>query len=364
MSAQRPRVTARLYTPPAAWGLPTVDADGLSCHALLRFAAIPYSEVAGGALGAADAPITVLQRAAGAGAGSPGGGAGGPPTTAHGLSGLIGTLASDPRLPDPNPALTPFMAAESTAFATLVAARFAPARAHEFFLKDANYADLWHAALAAADPFPLNRIVPARARRHVRDRFAAAGKTPAEAYFDAGIALAALATRLGDRARFFYGDRPSVLDAVVFGQLATVLLAPLPDAQLRAMVAAHPNLVQYVLRIRRDFFPDEGEGAGEGAGAGAPSRGSWGADLDADTVAAGRRAAAERRAAEAQAKARPHGSSAGKPQSAGADAADAAEESEDDRRIRHNWYFLYGAVAVFAGHILFGSEIELELGAD
>jgi Glutathione S-transferase, C-terminal domain/Outer mitochondrial membrane transport complex protein len=342
MSSSRSRVTARLYTSAGGWNLPTIDADGLSCHALLRFAKIPYSSVAGTHCTPADQPVIVLERASAH--------SGAPPETVFGLSGLIGLLASDPALPDPNPNLTPFMTAESTAFATLVSARFVPAKIYEFYMKHANYDDLWHNVLSRIEPFPLNRIVPFTSRQKLQRSFQMYGKSAAEAYFDAGIALAALATRLGERNKFFYGDKPSVLDAIVFGQLASCLMTPLPDAQLRSMIVAHGNLVQFVMRIKTELFPPDGEQG-------------WGADLDADAVAEMRREAAISRAAE-QRRELAREEAAKKRSVREASAAGSAEETEDERRIRHNWYFIYGTAAVFAGHLLFGNEIELELGGD
>lgn len=335
MSQSRQQVTARLYTSAGGWSLPTIDADGLACHALLRFARIPYSSVAGTHCAPADPPVIVMDR--------PGGS-----STTFGLSGLIGLLASDRSLPDPNPNLTPFMTAESTAFATLVSARFVPARIYEFYMKPANYDDLWHNVLSLTEPFPLNRFVPFQSRRKMQKAFAMHGKSPAEVYFDAGIALAALATRLGERNKFFYGDKPSVLDAIVFGHLTSILLTPLPDAQLRMMIVAHSNLVQYVLRLKHEFFPQDDE------------RG-WGPDLDAEAVASIKRESAVRRATEQQ-RAEEEATKRASRDGPGS-ASSGAEESEDERRIRHNWYFVYGTVAVFAGHLLFGNELEIELGA-
>lgn len=336
-------VVARLYTTPGGWGLPTIDADGLSAHALLRFCDISYAAVPTLAT-PGDPPVIVIERAPASCS---------PPETAHGLSGLIGLLTSDPSLPDPSPHLTPVMAAESTAFATLVSSRFSPALQFEFYLKQSNYNDVWHRVLSKTEPFPLNRIVPYMARRIAWTAFEGRRKSPAELYFDAGIALAALSTRLGDQKKFFYGDRPSVLDAIVFGQLIAVLCAPLPDPQLKSMVVSHNNLVQFVKRIKCNFFP---EGPGEG----------WGADLDAEAVAEMKREGAARRAAEQRRRADSEAAAARENERRRAEAKEGSQDVEEDeeaRRSRYNQYFIYGSMAVFAAHLLFGSEIELEVGS-
>lgn len=187
-------------------------------------------------------------------------------------------------------------------------------------------------------------------RREVRT--AVANKTPAETYFDAGIALNALSTRLGEKP-YFYGSKPAVLDAVVFGHLAPVLFAPLPETRLRDIVALQPNLVQFVARIKKEYFPEDG--------------GEWGPDLDAEEVNRFREDAAKREAAEQRDERVRRGEERAREVKAEARAkGDRADkvESEDEKRERHNWYFLGGSAAVFAAHLLLGSEIEVELGGE
>jgi sRNA-binding protein len=159
-----------------------------------------------------------------------------------------------------------------------------------------------------------------------------------------------LSTRLGDRNKFFYGDKPSVLDAVVFGQLAVVLFVPLPDGQLRAMVASHGNLVNFIRRIKEEYFPEDAQLG-------------WGGDLDAEDIARARQAGADRRAAEQRrADAEAEAATAAQREGQGQD-ADKETEDEDAVRRRHNVYFIYASVAVFAAHLLFGNEIDFEVGS-
>jgi Glutathione S-transferase, C-terminal domain len=199
---------------------------------------------------------------------------------------------------------------------------------------------VYHTVLSRAAPFPLNRVLPFLARRDLRASFASTKKTPQEAYFDAGIAVAALSARLGSTNKFFYGDKPAVLDAIVFGQLASVLFVPLPDSQLRHMVASHANLVQFVIRIKNEFFPEDAE------------RG-WGGELDAAEQRQREEAAAAADAAQREGRG---DNDAGN--------VDTDAEDEDTKRRRHNAYFIYGSVAVFVAHLLFGSEIEFDVGSE
>lgn len=327
MAATAP-VTARLFTECGGWGLPTIDADGLAAIALLRFADIPFSVSTGASPSMTSAnvlPVVIFDNKNSS-----------EPSVCAGLPSLIALFTADLALPDPNKHLTPFMIAESTAFATLVTSRFGPARLFEFFINDKNYADIYHSLLEKGSGFPLNRVLPFMRRREIRRSLQ--DRQPQSLYFDAGIALAALSTRLGERNKFFYGDEPSVLDAIVFGYLAPVLYIPLPSTELRGQVADFSNLVAFVARIRQLFFAREGERLiGE---------------LDGDSILEARRQEVERKAREAS-----NTENGSRRQTSSASAEETEAELE---RKRWNRYFIWGSVAVFAVHVLIGTEIEFD----
>lgn len=65
-----------------------------------------------------------------------------------------------------------------------------------------------------------------------------------------------LATRLG-QSDFFFGSRPTYLDALVYGYLAPLLKAPLPNPALQNHLKGCPNLVRFVSRISTKFFESE-----------------------------------------------------------------------------------------------------------
>ncbi|CAN8071050.1 unnamed protein product, partial [Agarophyton chilense] len=311
-------VTARIYTEAGGWGLPTVDADGLAAIALLRFCDVSFALCPGASRSMTTAnvlPVVMFEHADSV-----------EPSVCAGLPSLIALLTANLTLPDPNQALTPVMIAESTAFATLLTSRFAPARLYEWFLVNSNYDDIYHTLLENDTAFPLNRVLPFLKRRQIMRQLA--DRRPDSLYFDAGIALAALSTRLGERNRFFYGDRPSVLDAIVFGYLATVLYVPLPCSQLRVHVAKYPNLVSFVARVQQSFFARQGERiVGE---------------LDADALVEQRRREATREARRAE------------------QPTTKSLSEEEITRQRWNRYFIVASVAAFAAHVLLGTEIELE----
>ena len=64
----------------------------------------------------------------------------------------------------------------------------------------------------------------------------------------------ALSELLGDKT-YFMGDKPTGVDATAFGVLAATL-TPFFDTPLRRALIAHPNLVGFVDRMMKRYYPD------------------------------------------------------------------------------------------------------------
>jgi len=54
---------------------------------------------------------------------------------------------------------------------------------------------------------------------------------------------------------FFFGDKPSGVDAIVFAALATTMLTPI-KSPIRDMLRAQPQCVAYAQSLRARFFPE------------------------------------------------------------------------------------------------------------
>lgn len=67
--------------------------------------------------------------------------------------------------------------------------------------------------------------------------------------------LQALSDFLGDKS-YFFGSRPSVLDAVAYGFLAQFLLAPL-QSSVTQVAKGYPNLVSFCRRIQSTYYQDQ-----------------------------------------------------------------------------------------------------------
>lgn len=63
-------------------------------------------------------------------------------------------------------------------------------------------------------------------------------------------------------------NRPTELDALVFGHLFTLLTTPLPDNRLASIVRSFSNLVKLCQVVERDFFEKTNGGSSSGNGEG------------------------------------------------------------------------------------------------
>ena len=63
----------------------------------------------------------------------------------------------------------------------------------------------------------------------------------------------ALSERL-DNSLYFFGKRPTELDALVFGHIFSILTTPLPDNRAKNIVQQFGNLIKLCENIERDYF--------------------------------------------------------------------------------------------------------------
>jgi len=72
-------------------------------------------------------------------------------------------------------------------------------------------------------------------------------------YLQAKMALEAVSEKLSSN-QFFFGERPTYLDATLFAHLHIILSTPSQQSELRRIVLQYDNLVQYTKRIWKRFF--------------------------------------------------------------------------------------------------------------
>lgn len=80
--------------------------------------------------------------------------------------------------------------------------------------------------------------------------------TPAEIEEIAKKDISAISAFLGNK-RYLFGDKPSTVDATLFGHLVQFLDTPLNSDKIRPYVEQNaPNLVEFCKRIKSEYWPD------------------------------------------------------------------------------------------------------------
>lgn len=149
--------------------------------------------------------------------------------------------------------LAPPQRAELLAFATLLQAKLDTATHYTTWIEKRGFGEFRKAAYGSQLPFPLSYIVPWSQRNEMAKLLGAIDGF--KAYQGAVEVLSAVADRLrASPGRFFFGDRPSSLDALLFGHLAFYRHSPVAAPVLRDKVGRLPVLASYVDGILEDFF--------------------------------------------------------------------------------------------------------------
>ena len=80
-----------------------------------------------------------------------------------------------------------------------------------------------------------------------------------QVYSEAEKCLKTLSDRLGE-SEYFFGNRPSSFDAIVFAYLAPLVKAPFPNSTLSNHVKGIANLSRFVARISQKNFRNVTDG--------------------------------------------------------------------------------------------------------
>lgn len=106
--------------------------------------------------------------------------------------------------------------------------------------------------------WPLNQIIPWQKQREVKARLSSLGwtkKTFEEVFEEVHTCCQALSERL-DKQMFFFGDKPTELDALVFGHLFTLLTTDLPNNEFARIIERFTNLKNFCERVDKKYFKD------------------------------------------------------------------------------------------------------------
>lgn len=150
------------------------------------------------------------------------------------------------------------------AFSNIMSKRLREILYYVFWLDDVNYQGLTYMWYSKAMNFPFNHLYPRHCRKMAKRVLEASVPRKDDEEKDsiknyifslAAETFSALSARLGN-GTFFYGDRPSSLDTLVYAFLAPLLHIPFPSDDFTQLLKKWPTLVKYVDRFHKTVFPD------------------------------------------------------------------------------------------------------------
>ncbi|GJD11621.1 Metaxin-1 [Galdieria sulphuraria] len=233
-----------LYQDSGAWGIPSTCPKCTALQTLLRFADVSYAVSPGDSSPSMTEQneLPVLRVVSDK-----------EDVVVPGLESCVEALSSVGY--DAYGGLTPAQIAETKAFNCLILDRLDLVRQYEWYLEDNNFSRCISKVRYQSASFPVRCVLTRLERHEIRKRL---NVTPwiqrGQMYQVAKECLEVLSTRLGERRKYFYGDVPRLLDALVFGEIVAQLYAPVPHGRLRQLILEYPNLLKFVENIRQTYF--------------------------------------------------------------------------------------------------------------
>lgn len=163
--------------------------------------------------------------------------------------------------------LTDIQKSECFAIKKLLEGKLYPAILYTWWVNEANYTELTRPWYASVLPFPFNYYYPGHYEREAKkyietmfvdDEDMAVIET--HLLSDATKCLTSLSVRLGSE-KFFLGKSPTSLDAIVYSYIAPLLKVPFQQCALQNHLKACPNLIEFIERISKGYFPLVSDGS-------------------------------------------------------------------------------------------------------
>ncbi|XP_076656015.1 metaxin-1 [Halictus rubicundus] len=149
------------------------------------------------------------------------------------------------------------------AYNELLKEKLLPALQFIWWIDKKNLDELIRPWYGKALPFPLNYYYPGKFERQSQALFECLypnedNVTDIEnkVYSEARKCLTLLSTRLED-SKYFFGEKPTAIDAILYSYLAPLLKVPLPNPALQNHLKACTTLVKYISRISQKYFENE-----------------------------------------------------------------------------------------------------------
>ncbi|KAL1922545.1 uncharacterized protein VTP21DRAFT_10084 [Calcarisporiella thermophila] len=141
------------------------------------------------------------------------------------------------------------------AFSALVETKLRPALLYNIFCESQNFERLASRYVAHCAS-PIDRVALYQLKSAVVSELLAYRDVLAreEIYNEAEQALEALSLKLSEGGDYFFGSKPTLLDAIVFAHLHTILASHAPVSVLREAVQRRKNLVELAKRIYNAYY--------------------------------------------------------------------------------------------------------------
>lgn len=146
--------------------------------------------------------------------------------------------------------------ADMRAYMSLVSNVLGNAEAFVSWNDDTTLNEVTKKRYGSVYPWPLNSILCWQKRGQVMRRLKALNwskKSMSDVLNEVENCCQALSERL-DNQKYFFNNRPTELDAMVFGHLFCILTTPLPDNSMAVIVRNYKNLVELCQTIDKEYF--------------------------------------------------------------------------------------------------------------
>ncbi|XP_052804251.1 metaxin-2-like [Mya arenaria] len=157
------------------------------------------------------------------------------------------TLSAD--LPD-------IQKSELKAYMSLVGNTLVNAELYLAWIQEDVYEQVTRERYGCMQPWPLNRILPCKKYFDIKRKLSVVdwlNKSFNEVCEEVITCCEALSERLGTQ-DFFFGKKPTELDALVFGHLFTLLTTDLPNKEFAQVIGKYDNLVQFCKRVDQKYY--------------------------------------------------------------------------------------------------------------
>ncbi|KAK2702798.1 metaxin-2-like [Artemia franciscana] len=148
--------------------------------------------------------------------------------------------------------------ADMRAYMSLVNNILGNAELYVSWLDNSTFTEITKPRYGSVYPWPLKHVLTWQKQREIKKRLTAFGwaqKSLDEVYNEVDNCCHALSERLGNK-KFFFNDRPTELDALVFGHVFTLLTTSMPENSLASIVRSHSGLIALVKTIEDRYFKD------------------------------------------------------------------------------------------------------------